>query len=68
MDVTSRERQFMQHLRTGGWVKASAVPAGTKLVGRLLAKGWIERRGTANDIHCRLTDKGLAAKMAPVTI
>jgi anthranilate/para-aminobenzoate synthase component II len=33
---THRERQFMQHLRGGGWVKASA-----------LAKGWIERRKPA---------------------
>jgi hypothetical protein len=68
MDVTSRERQFMQHLRAGGWVKASAAPAGAKLIERLLGKGWIERRGTGNDTYYRITDKGLAAKMAPVTI
>ena len=29
---THRERQFMQHLRGGGWVKASAAPAGELLM------------------------------------
>ncbi|MDB5608421.1 MAG: hypothetical protein JWP25_5321 [Bradyrhizobium sp.] len=68
MDVTSRERQFMQNLRAGGWVKANVAPAGAKLIERLLGKGWIERRGTGNDIYYRITDNGLAAKMAPVAI
>jgi len=44
---THRERQFMQHLRGGGWVKASAAPAGEQLIKNLLAKGWIERRKPA---------------------
>jgi DNA-binding transcriptional regulator PaaX len=34
----------------------------------LLRKGWIERRGAGNDISYRITDKGLAAKSAPVRI
>jgi hypothetical protein len=43
MDVpTHRERQFMQHLRAGGWVTAGVAPAGAKLIENLLAKGWIE--------------------------
>jgi hypothetical protein len=33
---THRERQFMQHLRGGGWVKASAAPAGELLIKNLL--------------------------------
>jgi hypothetical protein len=70
MDVpTHPERQFMQHLRSGGWVKASAAPAGARLIENLLSKGWIEKRGiTANEVSYRLTDKGLAAKKAPVPI
>jgi hypothetical protein len=70
MDIPSHhERQYMQHLRAGGWVKANLVPAGTKLIENLLAKGWIEKRGvTANEVSYRLTDKGLAAKMAPIPI
>jgi hypothetical protein len=69
MDIPShRERQYMQHLRAGGWVKLSQVPAGARLK-NLLAKGWIEKRGiTANEVCYRLTDKGLAAKMAPIPI
>jgi DNA-binding transcriptional regulator PaaX len=34
----------------------------------LLSKGWIERRGGGNDTCYRLTDEGLAAKMAPLRI
>ena len=52
----------MQHLRGGGWVKASAAPAGELLIKNLLAKGWIERRGLGRELSYRLTDEGLAAK------
>jgi predicted transcriptional regulator len=59
----------MQHLRAGGWVQASGAPAGEKLIENLLAKGWIEKREiTANEVSYRLTDKGLAAKKAPVRV
>jgi hypothetical protein len=68
MNVTSRERQFMQHLRAGGWVKMSALPPGPKLIDGLLNKGWIERKGAGIDIRYRITDKGLAAKKLPVRI
>jgi hypothetical protein len=65
---THRERQLMQHLRGGGWVKASVAPAGAKLIENLLAKGWIERRGLGNELSYRITDEGLAAKKAQVPI
>jgi hypothetical protein len=65
---THRERQFMQHLRGGGWVKASVAPAGEHLIKNLLAKGWIERRGFGNELSYRLTDEGLAAKKMQVPI
>jgi hypothetical protein len=64
-----RERQFMQRLRGGGWVKASVAPAGAKLTENLVAEGWVEKRGlAATEITCRLTDRGLAAKKAAVPI
>ncbi len=50
------------------WMKASTAPAGAKLIENLLAKGWIERRGTGNELSYRITDKGLAAKKMPVRI
>ena len=62
------ERQFMQHLRAGGWLKAATLPYSPKLIENLLKKGWIEQRGAGNDLCYRITDKGLAAKRAPVRI
>jgi hypothetical protein len=44
MSANHRERQFMQHLRGAGWVKATLLHNSTKLVRNLVAKGWIERR------------------------
>jgi hypothetical protein len=67
MDVPRHpERQFMQHLRAGGWLKAATLPSSPKLIERLLNKAWIERCGTGKDLAYRITDKGLAAKKAPV--
>jgi hypothetical protein len=63
-----RERQLMQELRGAGWVRAIALPASPRTIEVLLRKGWIERRGAGNDISYRITDKGLAAKSAPVRI
>ena len=65
-----RERQIMQYLRNGGWVKASVLPAGTRLIEGLLKKGWIEQQTlTANDEVCyRITEEGLASKTARIPI
>jgi hypothetical protein len=65
--ATHPERQFMQYLRGAGWIKASALPP-SRLVESLLLKGWIEQQqqGPKNETYFRLTEKGLAAKMAPV--
>jgi DNA-binding transcriptional regulator PaaX len=49
-------------------MKASTAPAGAKLIENLLAKGWIERRGTGNELSYRITDKGLAASDQKVSI
>jgi hypothetical protein len=63
-----RERQFMQHLRGAGWVKAAALPNSPRTVQNLVKKGWIERRRDENGLCYRITDRGLTAKMAPVPI
>jgi hypothetical protein len=63
-----RERQFMQYLRAGGWVKALTLPSNPKIIEGLLSKAWIEQRGTGSDLCYRITDKGLAAKKLPVRI
>jgi hypothetical protein len=63
-----RERQLMQQLRGAGWVKATALPPSPRTIEGLLNKGWIEQRGAGSDACYRITDKGLAAKTAPVRI
>jgi hypothetical protein len=63
-----RERQMMQELRGAGWVKATALPSSPKILEGLLGKGWIEQRGDGNNLCYRITDKGLAVKMAPLRI
>jgi len=63
-----RERQFMQELREAGWVRAIALPSSPRVIEGLLNKGWIEQRGTGGDLSYRITDKGLAAKTAPIRI
>jgi DNA-binding MarR family transcriptional regulator len=64
------ERQFMQHLRGAGWIKARTLPANERTVKSLLQKGWIEQQhqGPKNEVFHRLTDKGLEAKKSPIPI
>ena len=57
------ERQLMQMLRGRDWIKGSYFPQ-TRVIGNLLAKGWIERRGDAQDFEYRITEAGMAAKKA----
>jgi hypothetical protein len=68
MAANHRERQLMQYLRGAGWVKASALPFNPKLIQVVLGKGWIEVRGVGSETYYRITEQGLAAKMAPVRI
>jgi hypothetical protein len=63
-----RERQLMQQLRGAGWVKAMALPPSPITIEGLLSKGWIEQRGAGHDKCYRITNKGLAAKSAPLRI
>ena len=53
------ERQFMQYLQVGGWQKASALPDSPRVIEKLLARGWIERKpGPADRVLYRITEKG----------
>jgi hypothetical protein len=65
---THRERQIMQRLRGGGWIKAFTLQDSPKTIENLLAKGWIEARGSGGDLAYRLTETGLISKKAPVRI
>jgi hypothetical protein len=44
------ERQFMQHLRAGGWLKAATLPSGPKLIESLLNKGLPLRTDIAGSV------------------
>lgn len=61
-----RERQFMEYLRAGGWVKAFSLPSSPRVIAGLLHKGWIEQQGSGRERCYRLTEKGLEAKKTPV--
>lgn len=58
----------MQRLRGGDWISAFTLANSPKTIQNLLAKGWIESRGTAGELAYRLTDSGLEAKRTPVRI
>jgi hypothetical protein len=64
----SRERQFMQHLRGAGWVKAFELPHGPRILANLIKKGWVESQQTESGQVYRLTELGLQAKKAPLPI
>jgi len=64
----SRERQVMQHLRGAGWVNASGLPDGPKIIANLITKGWVECQRTESGPAYRLTELGLQAKKAPLLI
>ena len=68
--ATHPERQFMQHLRGVGWIKALTLSTNRRTVKSLLQKGWIEQQhqGPKKEIFFRLTDKGLEAKKSPIPI
>ena len=62
-----RERQILQYLEAGGWIKASALPNSPSVMAKLLARGWIERKlGPSDRVLYRITEKGTAAKKAQI--
>ena len=63
-----RDRQVMQHLTSGHWkpVWQLAVPAGARLLDRLVGFGWIERRHLDGRIQIRITPFGVEALKKPL--
>ena len=57
----------MQHLRGAGWVNASGLPDGPKIIANF-TKGWVECQRTESGPAYRLTELGLRAKKAPLLI
>ena len=68
MTLNHRHRQFLQHLRSGDWVKAISLPDSPGVIAKLVENGWIEKRGEGSELYYRMTASGLAAKAAPVRI
>jgi hypothetical protein len=64
----SRERQFMQHLRGAGWVKAFKLPHSPTVVANLVKRGWVECQETEGGQAYRLTEFGLEAMKAPLAM
>jgi hypothetical protein len=62
----SRERQFMQHLRGAGWVKAFKLPHSPTVVANLTKRGWVECQKTERGQAYRLTEFGLEAMKVPL--
>jgi hypothetical protein len=62
------QRQFIQYLQTGRWVRAINLPDRPKVVARLVDNGWIERQGIGNDTVYRITAAGLSVKRTPLQI
>src|SRR5258708_12875096 len=57
----------MQYLQVGGWQKASALPDSPRVIEKLLARGWIERKpGPADRVLYRIPEKGTTAKKARI--
>ena len=61
-------RQVVDHVRSGAWKRAAKLPvlASEYAVGRMVDNGWIERRGSHDELELRLTAAGLEALKAPV--
>ena len=64
--MNSRQRQFLQHLRSQEWVKAILLPHSPTVTAKVIENGWVEKRDTGGDLSYRLTDAGLAAMKTPV--
>lgn len=63
-----RERQLMQYLYGREWVKATTLPSSAKTFSNLLSNGWLEQRGSGNELAYRITEMGLRAMKARVRI
>jgi DNA-binding PadR family transcriptional regulator len=63
-----RDRQVMQYLTSGQWkpVWQLVVPAGERLLDRLVRFGWIEQREQDGRAQIRITAKGLEVLKKPL--
>jgi len=68
LPINQRERQFMQHLRGGRWIRAGQLPESPKVMENLLKSGLIESGHVEGDKVYRITSAGLAAKTKPVKL
>jgi hypothetical protein len=61
-------RQILQHLRSSEWKFAAKLPvlASEYALDKMVANGWLERRGAREKTEIRLTAAGLEALKAPV--
>lgn len=68
--MNNRFRHVMDKLRDGGWKAAAklSVPTTKPTIERMLATGWIERRGGGLKAEIRITPEGLIALKAPLPI
>lgn len=66
--INMAHRQVMDHLRSGEWKFAAKLPvlASEYALDRMVASGWIERRGSREKAEIRLAPAGLDALKAPV--
>lgn len=66
--VNMAHRQIMHHLRSGEWKFSMKLPvlASEYALDKMVANGWVERRGSRDKIEIRLTAAGLDALKAPV--
>jgi hypothetical protein len=65
MALTSRHRQFMEHLQSGDWTKAASLKSSPRVVAKLLEDGLIEQRVRGSDLAYRMTIAGFIAKGRP---
>ena len=68
LPIKQRERQFMQHLRGGQWVRRGQLPESPKVIDTLLRNGLIERDDVQGETLYRITSAGLAAKTRPIKL
>ena len=62
------QRNFMQYLRSGGWVSVSALPDSPNTKANVVKFGWVEQRGRGPEVCYRITETGLAALKAPIPL
>jgi len=58
----------MQRLRGRGWVKTSQIHDASITLKRLLEKRWVERQGHGVDASYGITEEGIAAKTAFISL